>query len=296
MKVILTKRMSDDWSRIDIYQNCKHRIGTYYKRSGALYTGDFNPIDKERFEKELGLNLSEKINNDYNPFWINYHIMLDSKNKNIYDTSNIKDEFDVKFLENHKDIALGYTDRKPGTKYVLLKEQDEAEVINKRAQLKIKAFTEYGKLTPEQMRKALRLYGYNGKTMSNEIVQSTLYKLVEEDPNKFILLWVDNADKDVQFLIEEAVGNNVIRNNKTIYKYGTDIIGYTLEDAIGYLKDPRNANVRLAIVSQIEGKKVVELPQEERTVKAQYKKLLEEDEVSESPITEEPETKPSKKK
>lgn len=303
MKVILTKKMSDDWSRTDIYQGCKHRIGSYYKRSGAIYTGDFNPIDRERFEKTLGNNLSEKIGVELNPFWVNYHVMLDGKNKNVYDTSDIKDEFDVKFLENHKDVAIGYTDRKPGTKYVLIKEQDEAEVVNKKAQIKVRAFTEYGRLTPEQMRKALRLYGHNPNSVSNEIVQSSLYTLVEEDPGKFITIWVDNPNKDIQFLIEESVAKNIIRNNKTIYKYGSDVIGYTLEETIDYLKDPRNGNIRLAIISQLEGKKEIDAPIEERGVKSQYKKLLEEIEKDNDTVKESaPEEKveetvtPSKKK
>lgn len=282
MNVILTKRMSDDWSGVDLYQNCKHRIGSYFKRSGKIYTGDFSDVDKDRFEKALGENLAEKINQELNPFWVNYHILLDSKNKLVLDTDNIKDEFDVKFLEKHKDVAMGYTDRKPGTHYVLIKEQDEAEVINKRAQIKIKATIEYGKLTPEQMRKALRLYGHNSKSISNEITQSTLFRLVEDDPAKFITLWVENPNKETHFLIEEAIGNNVIRNEKTIYKYGTDIIGYTLEEAIDYLKNPSNANVRLAIISQVEGKKEVDAPAEVRTTETQFKTLLKEIEEDET--------------
>lgn len=271
MKVILTKKMSDDWSKVDIYQGCKHRIGSYYKRNGRRYTGDLSEREQERFSKALGINFDDK--SDY---WDNYHVMLDSKNKLIFNTENIEEEWDVAFLENHKDVAKGYTDRKPGTLYVLIKEQDEAEVINKRAQIEIKAVTEYGKLTPEQMRKVLRLFGHNPNSVSNEVVQSTLYQIVKDDPAKFIQLWVENADKEVQFLIEEAVANNVLRNNKTIYKYGTDVIGYTLEEAIDYLKDPRNSTLRLAIVAQLEGKKTSEAPIEDRTMKSQFKQILEE--------------------
>lgn len=271
MKVILTKKMADDWSRVDIYQNCKHYVTSYYKRSGRRYTGDLSEREQERFTKQLGINFDDK-----DDFWDTYNIMIDSKNKVVLDTENIEDEFAVAFCENHKDVAMGYTDRKPGTLYVLIKENDEAEVVNKRAQVKIKATVEYSKLTPEQMRKALRLYGHNPNSVSNEVVQSTLYQLIEDDPGKFVSVWVDNPNKEVQFLIEEAVANNVIRNNKTIYKYGTDVIGYTLEETIDYLKDPRNGNVRLAIIAQIDGKKETETPSESRKIKSQVTKLIEE--------------------
>jgi hypothetical protein len=271
MVVKLHKKISDDWSRTDIFSDCHHRIGSYIKRNGRRYTGDLSEREQERFSKALNINF-----NDRDDYWNTYHIAIDGKNNVTLNTENIEDEFAVAFLEKHKEVALGYNDRKPGTKYVLIKEEDEAEKVNKRAQVKIRAITEYGKLTPEQMRKALRLYGHNSSSVSNEIVQSTLYNLVEDDPGKFLTLWVDNDNKETHFLIEEAVANNVIRNNKTIYKYGTDIIGYTIEEAIDYLKDPRNANLRLAIISQMEGKKETETPIEDRTVKSQFKKILEE--------------------
>jgi hypothetical protein len=305
MKVRLTKKISDDWSKIDIYPKCYQRIGTYYKRDGRLYDGFKSLTDREEWEKILGKDLTPV---DTNEFWINFNIAVDSKNNVIFDTDNSWDRFRVNFLEGHKEVAMGYNDRKPGTKYVLVKEQDAAEEVNKRAQIKIRAFREYDKLSTEQMRKVLRMYGHNAWNTTNEVVQSTLYQLIEDDPKKFIGLWVENDNKEIQFLIEEAIANNVMRNNKTIYKYGTDVVGYTLEEAIDYLKNPRNANVRIAIQSQIEGKKEVEAPVKDKEVKSQINQLLEEIEKEdekpietkdEAPVVEETskeDIKPSKKK
>ena len=104
------------------------------------------------------------------------------------------------------------------------------------------------------MRKALRLYGYKSDAMSNEVVESKLFELVEKDPNKFFLIWVNNKTKNTQFIIEAAIAKNIIRKSRNVYYYGTDIIGNSLEDAIGYLDDKKNQDLRLVIIQETEAK------------------------------------------
>lgn len=272
MIVKLYKKTSDSWSGVALYANCKHGIGSYITRSGGRYTGLDN-LTRERLEKELGRNLGPT-----SEFWDTFRINITSKDDKglTFNTDDPFDELKVRFLEGHKRVANGYMDKKMGADYVIVKEEQAAEEINKKAKIKIESIKEFEKLTPDQMRKVLRLYGHKSNNVSIEIVQSTLFTLVEEDPKKFKELWIDNPYRDTQFLIEEAVASNIIRKNKTLYKYGTDIIGNSIEEAIDYLRDPGNANLRIAIKSQIEGKRTIEKPVEEREVKSQVSQLLEE--------------------
>jgi len=297
MKVKLYKKVSDSWSGTTLYANCKHYIGSYLTRTGARYTG-LDRLDQERLEKLLGEDLSPNSS-----YWDEFRIIIKSTDEDgiDFDTSDPFDELRVRFLENHKRVGKGYTDRKMGTDYVLVKEEQAAKELNKKAKVKIEVMKAYSDLTPDEMRKALRLYGHKSDNISMEIAESTLFTLIEEDPKKFKEIWIDNPYRDTQFLIEEAVANNVIRKNKTLYKYGTDLIGNSIEDAIDYLRNPANANLRIAIKSQVEGKRVVEKPTEEREIKSQVSKILEEpdempDEEPKEEIKEEvKEEKPKKK-
>jgi len=249
MKVTLMKKSKDPWSGVYYYRNCKHHIGSYWTRSGKRSTG-LSKEDRERLE---GL-LDHKLDPD-SEFWTTFSITLEEKKPTVVlDTDYPWEELQYKFLKGHKNVANGYTDKKASADYILVEEKATAQEVMKTAQVRIKALTEYSKMTTEQMYKCLRLYGHRSENASLEVVQSALYQLVEENPSKFLQVWVNNENKEIQYIIEEAVAKNILRKNKTTYKYGTDIVGYTLEDSIEYLKNPANSTIKLGILSQIQGK------------------------------------------
>lgn len=271
MLVRLIKKEADNWAGVKFYKNCYHGIASYFTRSGRRYTG-LEKEDAERLGKELGYDLKPESD-----FWDNFHIKLTSERDEItIDTDNPYGELQYKFLKNHKRVAQSVKEITPGKDYVLIHEELEAQLSNNKARLKRKAFSEFDLMTPEQMRKALRMYGINAKNSNNDMVESTLFTLVEQDPFKFLSLWVENDDKDTQYLIEEALSKNILRKNKTIYYYGTDIVGHTLHDAIAYLKDPRNNDIKRAILGQIEGKTVLSEVVENAELKGEAERLLEE--------------------
>ena len=82
------------------------------------------------------------------------------------------------------------------------------------------------------MRQFLRISGIKSDTMANELIEAKCTELVEKNPQKFIDLWVNNNDKDTQYIIEEAISEGVLRKNRTTYYYGTDIIGNSVDETI----------------------------------------------------------------
>ena len=66
----------------------------------------------------------------------------------------------------------------------------------------------------EEMRKCLRLYGHKTDNISNELVESSLFDLIENNPDKFFLIWVNNKVRDTQYIIGAAISKNVIRKSK----------------------------------------------------------------------------------
>jgi hypothetical protein len=229
------------------YANCSYKIASYFTRTGRRYTG-LTDLDEE----ELGtvLNVDLKPNSD---FWTDFFIEVKDRDVIIDTSLGAEEKLKYLFLKGHKNVSVGSI-VKAGAEFQLIEAETEAVVSNTRNRLKRRALLEFDKLTPDQMRKALRLYGYSSDNISNEVAESTLSRLVEEDPERFLTIWVDNTNKDIQYLLEEAAANNVIRKSKTVYKYGTDIIGYTLEDAIDYLKNPANQDLKKAILTQLETK------------------------------------------
>lgn len=158
------------------------------------------------------------------------------------------------FLKGHKRVADGLSNMNPSKDYVLINKDAEAEQANRVNKVKREAYRELDKMSIEDMRKCLRLYGMKSDTMSNELVEAKLTEQVETSPEKFMLKWVENPNKEINFVIEEAIAKNIIRKNRTQYFFGTDLIGNGIDDVIAYLQDKKNQDIKLAILNEIKSK------------------------------------------
>jgi hypothetical protein len=247
-RVILRPLNKESWSGVIKYKNCYEAIGPYFTRSGRYYTG-LTMADEERLGNILNLDLRSN-----SEFWSTFRIK--SYGKDIYlDVSDEMDELKYLFLKSHKLVASNIADRKATARFVLINQENEAKEVNTFNKLKRNAIKEFDKLTHDEMKRCLRIYGHNADMMSNEIAEKTLFDIIEGDPEKFLEKWVRNESKETEFLIKNAVGKNILRKNKTMYKYGTDVIGHTMEEAIAYIDDPNNRDLKIAILKEIEAKK-----------------------------------------
>lgn len=247
MKVVIKALNKNPWSGVIQYRNCHTSLGPYLTRSGRNYTG-LTPEDEERLGKKLRMDLSSS-----SIFWDTFHVKMSDKDL-ILDTEDPYDELRYLFLKGHKRVANGLADKKATANYVIINEVEEAKELNKYNKQKRKALKEFDKLSFNDMRKCLRLYGHKSDTLDNEIVEQKLGELVDNDPIKFLTMWVENDSRETEFLIGDAVAKNVIRKNKNIYKYGTEIVGHNLAEAVTYLDDQQNQDIRLAIMNEIKVK------------------------------------------
>lgn len=250
MEVILRFKSADPWAGINKYKNCFDYIGPYWTRSGVIYTG-LSKEDEERLEKEIGYASGHLSTSS--PFWTTFSVKLGEKEV-ILHTENPWEELQYLFLKNHKRVANGLSAMNPSKDYILINKNTEAEEANRINKAKREAIKAFDKLSLEDMRKCLRLYGYNANSMSNELVESKLFEHVEKEPAKFFMKWVDNKTKDTQWLIEEAISKNVMRKSRNVYYYGTDIIGNTIEDTVANLNDKKNQDIKMTILQEIESK------------------------------------------
>jgi hypothetical protein len=158
------------------------------------------------------------------------------------------------FLKGHKRVADGLSNINPSKDYVLINKDVEAEEANKINKIKREAYRNFDKMSIEDMRKCLRLYGLRADDMSNELVEAKMSEQVEKDPARYLLKWVNNDEKELMFIIEEAVAKNIIRKNRTQYFYGTDMLGNGIDDVISYLKEKKNQDIKMTILQEIKSK------------------------------------------
>ena len=185
---------------------------------------------------------------------IGIHLQSKSVRKIYISTDRPEGKLQYLFLKKHKRVADGLNRVTPSTDYVLINKEAEAEVANKANKIKREAYRAMDKMTLEEMRKCLRLFGVKSDTLSNEMVEAKLAEHIEKDPAKFIRIWVENPNKEINFIIEEALSKNILRKNRAAYYFGTDIIGNGLEDVIAFLNDKKNQDIKLAILSEIKSK------------------------------------------
>lgn len=250
MEVTVRIIRSNPWSGIIKWPKCYNGVGSYLTRSGSVYTG----LDEEtriRLEKELGYGEGTLLNTS--PFWEMFYVKI-PRDGIVLDTKRPEDELKYLFLKNHKQVANGLNKITASTDYVLINKDSEAEESNKRNKVKREAYKAMDKMSLEDMRKCLRVFGIKSDTISNELVENKVSDIIENQPQDFINRWVKNPDKELNFIVEAAIAKNVIRKNRTQYFFGTDMIGNGIDDCIAYLKDKKNADILTVILNEVNSK------------------------------------------
>lgn len=250
MEIIVRMTKVNPWTGLIKWSNCFNYIGTYWTRGGNRYTG----LTKEKAE-ELEKKLSKQPG-ELGPesiFWDTFAIRI-GKNELSINTETPMGELQYFFLKGHKNVADSVNHITPSTDYVIIDKDLEATENNRVNKIKRNAYKEMDKMSLDDMRKCLRLLGYKSDSMSSEVIEEKIAECIEKDVTKFTNVWLNNANKEINFIIEEALSKNILRKNRASYYFGTDLIGTGLDDVIAYLKDKKNQDIYLSIMSEIKSK------------------------------------------
>lgn len=250
MVVELKIKKKNPWAGLIKYKSCFDYIAPYFTRSGSIYTG-LTPEEERYFEKALGYE--EGHLSKSSDFWTTFCVKVGSRTV-LLDDSIPRQAMIIKFLSGHKRVATSLDRLTAGKDYLLINREAEAVEANKQNKLRRDAIKEFDKLSLEQMRKCLRLFGIKADNMSNELVESTLFNVVDKQPKKFFDKWIDNKSKETEFILEEAIAKGVIRKDKTHYFYGSDMFADSLDEAIAYLDSKKNQDLKLAIINETNNK------------------------------------------
>ena len=250
MVVELKIKKKNPWAGLIKYRSCCDYIAPYFTRSGSIYTG-LTPEDEKYYEKALGYGEGQLSKTS--DFWTTFSVKIGSKTM-LLDDSIPRQAMIIKFLSGHKRVCTSLDKLDAGKDYLLINREAEAIEQNKANKLRRDAVKEFDKLSLDQMRKCLRLFGVSSQSMSNELVESTLFSLVDKQPKKFFQKWVDNKTKDTEFIIDEAIAKGVIRKDRTQYYYGTEMFADSLDEAIAYIDAKKNQDLKLSIINETQNK------------------------------------------
>ncbi len=248
MKVFI-KKMIDPWAGVAYYNRGRyHMVGSYLTRTGLRYTG-LDSEQRERIASETGLPLNMK------EYWENFGIKIGPKGLEL-NTEDAFDEMRYIFLKNHKHVKYGYSDQtKPNASYVMINRDQEAEEKNEYNKVKRNALIEVGKMSLNDMIKCLRLFGVKADNVTPAVVESKVSEIADTQSQKFLDLWVNNKNKEIEYIIKEAIAKNTLRRERSVYYYGSDVIGRSLPETVAYMKDKNNSDIKMAILDEIEYKK-----------------------------------------
>ncbi len=250
MVVELKIKKKNPWAGLIKYKSCFDYIAPYFTRSGSIYTG-LTPEEERRFEKELGY--TEGTLSKESDFWKTFVVKVGARGL-LLDDQYPRQEMIIKFLSNHKRVATSLNKLDAGKDYLLINRQAEAIEQNRINKLRRDAIKEFDKLSLDQMRKCLRILGIKSDNLSNELVESTLFNMVDKNPKSFFNKWVNNKQKETEFLLEDAIAKGIIRKDRTQYYYGSELIADSQQDAISYLDAKKNQDLKLSIMNQISNK------------------------------------------
>lgn len=250
MVVELKIKKKNPWAGLLKYRHCFDYIAPYFTRSGSIYTG-LTPEEEREFEKALGYPEGHLAKTS--DFWNTFCVKVGARGLLLDDQFALQ-RLQIKFLTGHKRVATSLDTLTANKDYLLINREAEAAEKNKVNKTRRDAIKAFDKLTLDDMRKCLRLFGIRATDMSNELIESTMFDIVDKKSKEFLTKWVNNTKKDTQFLLEEAIAKGIIRKEHTQYWYGTDMFADSLDEAIAYLDSKKNQDLKLSIINEIKNK------------------------------------------
>lgn len=243
MIVKVKKARGNGWLKgIKAYDGAITRIGLPLDKNGNLVTG-LNPEDEERLEKALFLAKGDLNRNS--PFWTTKTVDIPANQILILDTDTPEHELDYLILKAQRKVAKSVAELNTGSgascEFVMFNDDEEAASENKRGKNKRMAYALFDTLSPNEMRDILLVYGKPADSSSNDVVESQLQKLLEEDPALFLVHANDPTKKTRVFVLNLVRAGILAKKGPAYTMYGTDeILAYSMEELIKYLDAKAN--------------------------------------------------------
>ena len=223
------------------------------------YATGLTKEEEEEYGKILKQDLSRQFNpSEPHPFWDSKMTKIKLENHTqFFNPTNPLEFIKIKILQASKYVANSVADYEAGkfpeATHVIHDQTEENKVKASKIQIKKKAIIESNKLSKtRQIQLVMVLAGKNLKNQSTDFIEVEIDKLIEKDPRKVVDFI--NKDKEyvaVEALILECLQKNVLKKVGHKILYHDSVLGVDVYDVVDYLKDPKNQELKLRLLEQI---------------------------------------------
>ncbi len=253
-KEVIVKRVPrSGYFGIGAYPRSTERIGAAISKSGFV-TG-LTKEEEAYYEEKLGLKAGDL--NKHSKWWSDVFNVLYSPTLNkTKPTTLVLDGFinqiQYKVLLASSKIANTEIERnKPDVDFYIVDEEAKAKLENEAFDYEMEAMELLIKLSPEDKRASLRLFGKKGvDDFSESVVKAELRKEIKKDPKLFVETLRDKRLK-TKLLLEELIEYKVLSRKGNYYINGDDTIAASTDEAVEYLEDMKNQSVVLALGTRL---------------------------------------------
>lgn len=235
------------------YPKSTTTLGCELSKSG--YKTGLTAEEEKYYEKELDLKSGEL--SKHSKWWgdvFNQEYVCrlnNTKETKLILEDNIN-QLRYKVLTASSKVANSETDRSGAfVDFYIVDEEAKAKMESQTFDYEYDAMELLLKLSPEEKRSSLRLFGKKGvDSLSETMLKSELSKELRKDPKAFCEILKDKQLK-TRMLIEELVEYRILIHSGNYYKNGDDTIAGSTEEVIEWFEDLKNQSVVLTMGTRL---------------------------------------------
>lgn len=232
-------------------------LGCELSKNG--YKTGLTTEQEKYYEQALGLKAGEL--SKHSKWWgeifnIDYSIRLNNTKETRLILDDKINQLKYYSLNASSKVANSEIDKKePWVDFYIVDEEAKAKAESEQFDYEWEAMELLLKLSPEEKRASLRLFGKKGVDSLTELMlKSELTKELKKDPKAFCEVLKDKALK-IRMLIEEMIEYKVIIRSGNYYKNGDDTIASSTDEVLEYFEDLKNQSVVLALTTRLKKEK-----------------------------------------
>lgn len=161
----------------------------------------------------------------------------------VFDRSNPRDMLILQMAKDNGFLAESRerVNTVEGHRFFVLDEEYEADKTSIKIDKTYEAISLMTEMSQEDKYDLARILGQYVSKMSDKKVNAFLKKTAVDNPDSIILSLADKDYKSRVF-VKKLMEKNILRNDRGKIMYQDNLIGASIDDAVLYVRDPRNAS------------------------------------------------------
>lgn len=237
-------------------------IEALYDTNTKKYAIALSDEELKSYGETLGIDLDPTFRaNVLHPFYCSSQGRVKLENNTmIFDTKNILDAIKVGILRASPLVANSLKEYEEGhypeATHYIFSEEEEVAVRARKVELHNACILAASKMSlEEKINIAIVLGDKPLKGRSQSFVDVALDEIIEDKPAEFIVYAKkDKKELNIRATILEALRLNVLTKEGPSICYMGDPIGYGLDEAVSWFKDPNNQTLKVSILERINNK------------------------------------------